>query len=227
MEATRLQKLRSLLVSIADPTRAPKMQSYMKSEMPYHGVPSPVLKKACREFFGKHSFSNFESWQKLVLSLWRNAEFREERYAALFVAGMKQAKEFHTIKSMPMFEEMIVSGAWWDYVDDIASHRVGLVLQHEPVATQKLMLKWSTSKDMWKRRTAILCQLGAKEDTDVKFLYQCIEPSLSSEEFFLRKAIGWALRQYAWTNPKEVMRYVKSNADRLSFLSRREAIKNL
>ena len=80
---------------------------------------------------------------------------------------------------------------------------------------------------MWKRRTAILCQLGSKAHTDLELLYACIEPSLGSQEFFLRKAIGWALRQYAWTDAAEVKRYVRRQRDRLSPLSVREALKNI
>jgi 3-methyladenine DNA glycosylase AlkD len=80
---------------------------------------------------------------------------------------------------------------------------------------------------MWKRRAAILCQLGFRRETDLDLLYACIEPSLESKEFFLRKAIGWALRQYAWTDPREVRRYVTANRERLSPLSVREAMKNI
>jgi 3-methyladenine DNA glycosylase AlkD len=92
---------------------------------------------------------------------------------------------------------------------------------------RRKLLSWSTSKDMWKRRTSIICQLGFKEATDLDLLYACIEPSLGSREFFLQKAIGWALRQYAWTDGAEVKRYVRLNNTRLSALSRREAMKNL
>jgi 3-methyladenine DNA glycosylase AlkD len=88
------------------------------------------------------------------------------------------------------------------------------------------MLAWSRAKDMWKRRSAILCQLSFKNETDLDLLYACIEPSLGSKEFFLQKAIGWALRQYAWTNPREVQRYVRAHADEMSPLSKREALKN-
>jgi 3-methyladenine DNA glycosylase AlkD len=89
------------------------------------------------------------------------------------------------------------------------------------------LLRWSRDENLWKRRTAILSQLTFKMGTDLRFLYACIEPSLGSKEFFLRKAIGWALRQYAWTDPDEVLRYVDRNRDRLSGLSRREALKNV
>jgi 3-methyladenine DNA glycosylase AlkD len=89
------------------------------------------------------------------------------------------------------------------------------------------MLRWSRDKDIWKRRSSIICQLGFKQDTDLDLLYACIEPSLDSDEFFLRKAIGWALRQYAWTDPDEVIRYVNAHEGSLSGLSKREALKNV
>jgi 3-methyladenine DNA glycosylase AlkD len=128
---------------------------------------------------------------------------------------------------MKMYEEMIVTGAWWDFVDDLATHKVAPLVADYPTAMKKKMLQWSRSSNLWKRRTSILCQLHAKEDTDLDFLYACIEPSIDSPEFFLRKAIGWALRQLAWTDPKEVRRYVRQKESRLSPLSRREALKNV
>jgi 3-methyladenine DNA glycosylase AlkD len=126
-----------------------------------------------------------------------------------------------------MYEEMIVTGAWWDYVDAIAGHRLGLLLRRFPAPMRKQMLAWSRDQDLWKRRSAILCQLRFKGETDLELLYACIAPSLASREFFLRKAIGWALRQYAWTDPREVVRYVREHQAALSPLSRREALKNV
>ena len=89
------------------------------------------------------------------------------------------------------------------------------------------MREWSKCDDLWKRRSAIICQITFKEKTDLKLLYDCIEPAISSKEFFLRKAIGWALRQYARTDEKEIVRYVNENEKRLSPLSKREALKNV
>jgi 3-methyladenine DNA glycosylase AlkD len=129
--------------------------------------------------------------------------------------------------AVPMFEEMIVSGAWWDFVDAIAGRQLGDILRAEPSRMSKLMRRWARDKNLWKRRAAVLCQLGFKRETDVKLLYDCIEPNLADEQFFMRKAIGWALRQYAWTDPREVKRYVKANRGRLSTLSVREALKNV
>jgi 3-methyladenine DNA glycosylase AlkD len=162
-----------------------------------------------------------------VLELWRNARFREERYAALYLAGHKRAQSFQTVSSMKLYEELIVTGAWWDYVDHIASHRVGSILRNYPAPMRRKMLSWSKSTNLWKRRTAILCQLRFKAETDLDLLYACIEPSVGSQEFFLRKAIGWALRQYAWTDSAEIKRYVGLNRARLSGLSCREALKNI
>ncbi|HTV78237.1 MAG TPA: DNA alkylation repair protein [Steroidobacteraceae bacterium] len=224
---TSIRQLRKALRQAADPLKAPAMRAYMKSQMPYHGVPAPLLRNVFRSVFADVEFGSAGQWRGQVLDLWRNARYREERYGALHLAGHRLALPFQTPVAMRLYEELIVSGAWWDYVDDIASHRVGPILRAYPAPMRRRMLAWSRSPNLWKRRTSIICQLGSKADTDLGLLYACIEPSLEAQEFFLRKAIGWALRQYAWTDPAEVRRYVRRNHDRLSPLSRREALKNI
>lgn len=219
--------LRKKLREVADPARAPGMQAYMKSGMPYLGVQAVPLRKVCRAVFGGLSWRDSGAWQRDVLALWRGAAFREERHAAIELTGVRAAGAFQRLEALPLYEEMIVTGAWWDYVDTIATQRLWVLLGNESAAMKRAMLAWSTDADMWKRRGAILCQIKAKDKTDLDLLYACIEPSLDSKEFFLRKAIGWALRQYAWTDPAEVRRYVAAHADRLSGLSRREALKNV
>lgn len=203
------------------------MQAYMKSQMPYLGVPTIARRAVCREAFAGLSFASTLDWQDQVLAIWRGALFREERYCAIELAGSRPARGFQRIDALPMYEEMIVTGAWWDYVDAIAGRRLLAILQAEPVAMKAAMLEWAVSDDMWKRRSAILCQLNARGETDLEFLYACIAPSIGSTEFFLRKAIGWALRQYARTDPMEVARYVAANSGELSGLSRREALKHI
>jgi 3-methyladenine DNA glycosylase AlkD len=222
-----LPRLRRALRQAADPLKAPVMQAYMKSAMPYHGVTTPLLRRICSAAFAPVQLPSAAVWQGLVLDLWRNAKFREERYAALLLAGDSRALAFQTPSAMKVYEELIVAGAWWDYVDDIASHRVGPILRDYPTPMRRKMLSWSRCANMWKRRTSIICQLGFKEQTDLELLYACIEPSLDSREFFVRKAIGWALRQHAWTDPAEVKRYVRRQRNRLSSLSIREALKNV
>lgn len=212
---------------MADAVKAPQMQAYMKSEMPYHGVPAPIFKGVCRELFADYAPADAAAWRSDVLDLWRNAKFREERYAAIFLTGHRAARRYQTLDALPMYEEMIVTGAWWDYVDTLAESRVGGLLLAYPGEMRETMLAWSEDEDMWKRRVSILCQLKRRGETDLDLLYSCIEPSLDSKEFFLRKAIGWALRELAWTDPDEVLRYVAANEEHLSGLSRREALKNV
>jgi 3-methyladenine DNA glycosylase AlkD len=221
------ETLRTRLTAIADPARAPGMQAYMKSAMPYLGVSAVPLRQTCKELFKALSWPDSAAWQADVLAIWRGAQYREERYAAVELSGVRAARAFQRMAALPMYEEMIVTGAWWDYVDFISGQRLWAILENDRDAMKQAMLAWARGADMWKARSAILCQLHAKKTTDLDFLYACIEPSLDSKEFFLRKAIGWALRQYAWTDPDEVRRYVAANEGRLSGLSKREALKNI
>jgi 3-methyladenine DNA glycosylase AlkD len=224
---TLRQKIRAVLTPIAEPARAPKMKAYMKSEMPYLGVTSPKLRAALNALYATYPFESAEQWRADALALWRTAEVREERYAAIQLTGHRKAKSFQTLDALPMYEEMIVDGAWWDYVDEIASNRIGPLLAAYPREMTRTMRAWSRSPDMWKRRTSIICQLGFKGSIDVELLYACIAPSIDSKEFFLRKAIGWALRQHARLDPAEVRRYVTMHEAQLSGLSKREALKHV
>jgi 3-methyladenine DNA glycosylase AlkD len=224
MAHSLLSELRKMMRKAGDPERARGQQAYMKSSMPYHGLRNAETRAICREVF--HGYEP-NDWQADVAAIWRAAKWREERYAAIELAQIKKARPLHTIEALPLFEELVVSGAWWDYVDSIAAHDVGLILEQDPRPARKAMLAWSKSDDIWKRRTSILAQLRFKDATDMDLLYRCIEPSLGEKEFFLRKAIGWALRELAYVDPAEVIHYVRANERRLSPLSRREALKHL
>ncbi|MEZ0072396.1 DNA alkylation repair protein [Planotetraspora sp. GP83] len=222
---TLVKAVRLALTEVADPSRAPAMRAYMKSEMPFLGVTAVPRRAALRQVFAEHPMESAPEWREAVLDLWREAEFREERYAAIELSGHRHYRSWQTLDTLPMYEEMVVTGAWWDLVDEIAVHRVGTLLRLYPDTMRSLMLKWARDPDLWKRRTAILCQNAFKERTDVRLLYACIEPSLSDIDFFARKAIGWALREYAKTDPAEVVRYV--NHQGITGLSRREALRNV
>lgn len=227
MSNTFLTQLRKELALAGDADKAVVMQSYMKSSMPYHGVQSPDAKAIFKTCFSKCEFESAADWQGLVLAIWRGAKFREERYGALALAAHKSARPYQRPTAMKLYEEMIVAGAWWDFVDDIAIHKVGPIVGSHPDVMHKKMLTWSNSSDIWKRRTSIICQIQLKDRLDLDLLYSCIEPSMDSSEFFLRKCIGWALRQVAWSQPQEVIRYVRKYRTRLSPLSKREALKNV
>ena len=204
------------------------MQRYMKSSMPFHGVGAPVQRRLWRQVFAAHPLESCEEMHAAARDLWRRAQYREERYAAVALTDLPRYRHCQTMGALPLYEEMIVTGAWWDYVDVLASHHLGAILAADPKRMKPLMRRWARATDsMWKRRAAILCQLRFKDETDLRLLYDCIEPNLGDAEFFIRKAIGWALRQYAWTDPPEVRRYVAGNRERLSGLSIREALKNI
>ena len=208
---TVIRLIREGLRERADPVKAPEMQRYMKSEMPFLGVQKPGRVALAREVFPATVSLG------LVLRLWREATFREERYMALALLERRRPE----MAALPVYEELIVTGAWWDYVDAVATGPLGALL---PDVADTLRA-WSVDEVMWKRRSAIIAQVKRRADTDFALLAECIEPNRGDREFFIRKAIGWALRSYAWVNPAAVVAYCDSHE--LSGLSRREALKNV
>lgn len=226
MTSRLLSRLRAEMASEGDPKRAPQMQAYMKSTMPFHGVAMPRVRAISRRLFDAETLRTCEEWRTAVLGLWRGAKYREERYAALVLASDRRHAACLTPDALPMIEEMVLTGAWWDLVDDVARLAGEMLLRH-PRQMRPVLRRWSTDENLWKRRVSIICQVWIKKDTDLRLLYANIEPNLDHRDFFIRKAIGWALRAYAWTDPAEVARYVRENEHRLSGLSRREALKNV
>ncbi|MEU8640047.1 DNA alkylation repair protein [Amycolatopsis sp. NPDC048633] len=221
-----VKAIRTGLAGLADPVKAPAMQAYMKSAMPFRGVASPERNVLLKQVLADHILPDRVTYTATVLELWRTAEFREERYAAIALSGHRAYQRWQDPELVPMYEEMIVSGAWWDHVDELAIRRVGPILRADRGRVTPIMLSWSADRDLWRRRTAIICQIGAKEDTDTDLLTRAIEPAIPEPEFFLRKGIGWALRDYAKTAPDWVRSFVDDHPG-LSGLSRREALKHI
>ena len=219
--------LRHELKAHTNPEAAARGQAYVKSAMPLYGIDARTIRKITRNVFQQFPLSDFDHWHDTVLTLWRNARFREERHCAILLCEERKYSCYQTLDTLPMYEEMIVTGAWWDFVDPIAAHSIRGLLSCFPRKMAPVLKQWSCSQNIWKRRAAILSQLRLKDKTNLKLLYQCIGPSLGSGEFFLQKAIGWALRDYAWHDSREIVRYVTANKNRLSKLSQREALKNL
>ena len=223
--------LRSRIAGAADPDRAPAMQAYMKSELPFRGVSSPVLRVLCREAIAAHPLQDRTAWQAAVLELYDGAGYREERYAALAVAGHGRYRVHRDPASLGMYRHLVVTGAWWDLVDTIATRHVGEVLARFRPEVTPLLRTWAADDDLWLRRTAVLAQLKHKEQTDTDLLRAALEAnlegSLHGREFFIRKALGWALREYARTDPDWVREFVAAHDDRVSGLTRREALKHL
>lgn len=222
-----LSAVRIGLAAAGDHERAAGQQRYMKSAMPYRGVRMPEVARMCRAVFAEHVLSDRAGWESAARKLWDDAEFREERYAAIALTGHRAYASYQDPGCLPLYEHMIVTGAWWDYVDEVAIRRVGPILRTDPAVVSPLLRDWATDDDMWRRRTSIIAQMRSTTETDLELLTDCLAPNLGHREFFIRKAIGWALREYAKTDPDWVRRYLADHEDQMSRLSRREAAKHL
>ena len=218
--------IRAALRAAADPERAPQQQAYMKSAMPFLGVAVPQCRRIAASAFKAHPLPDPDAWEVAIFRLWRGAVFREERYAAVELLTLPRCSRWLEPRRVPLIEELVITGAWWDYVDAIAGRAMGTMLAAHPRPTKTLLREWARSRNVWKRRTAILAQLRSKEATDRKLLTDVIEPSIGEREFFLRKGIGWALREFSKTDPDWVIEFIATHGG-LSGLSRREALKHL
>jgi 3-methyladenine DNA glycosylase AlkD len=218
--------VRAALVAAGDPVRARSAQAYMKSAMPFHGVPVPEVRRIARTQLAAHPLPDRQTWHDTVLELWDGATHREERYAALALVRSPPAAAYQDLASLELYRHLVVTGAWWDLVDELA-HAVGAVLRAAGPRADADVRAWSRDEDLWLRRAAILCQLGAGAATDRGLLADCLDANLADPAFFIRKAIGWALRDFARADPAWVTAFVEAAGDRLSPLSRREATKHL
>lgn len=205
--------------------RAEGQQRYMKSALPFRGITSPELKALLKPLLAEPVDERAE-WEAAVRSLFDEATHREEWYAALALLRHRHYRGWRDSDVIPLVQHLIQAGAWWDIVDD-ASHVVAEVRLLDPVGESRRLRDWSHDPDFWVRRSSIISQLGAKDRTDVELLSAVIGPNLGDREFFIRKAIGWALRDFAKTSPDWVVTFVEELGDRMSGLSRREALKHL
>ncbi|MFF5991349.1 DNA alkylation repair protein [Prauserella flavalba] len=221
-----VRAVRDGLAELADPAKAPDMRRYMKSELPFHGVPKPARELLGRRLFAECPLPDVPVWESVVRQLWDEAAHREERYLAIDLTGHRAYARWQTPERLPLYEHLIVTGAWWDFVDEIAIRRVGPLLRADPETVSPLVRAWARDGDRWKRRTAVICQVGSKQATDPDLLAYCVEANVGDPDFFLRKGIGWALRQYARTDPDWVRAFVTGHPG-LSPLSRKEALKHL
>lgn len=219
--------VRDALAAGGDPERAAGQQRYMKSALPFRGYTSPQLAALLRPVLAEHPPEDRASWEAAVRELWDRAAYREDRYAALAVARHRVARDWLDADAVPLFRHLVVTGAWWDLVDDVATHLVGAALRAHRADLTPVLRDWATDDDPWIRRTAVICQVGARAATDTDLLRHAVEANVDDPTFWLRKAVGWALRDYARTDPAWVRAEVDRLGDRLSGLSRREALKHL
>lgn len=211
------------LDALADPGAAPAMAAYMKVEengtLPFLGIRRPVVRRTARAVAKRQDPDDVLA---AVVELWDHATHREQRYAAQDLLSLRWTNG--RIDLLDLHRHHVVTGAWWDHVDETAHRISDLVATHHD-ALEPVLREWSTDDVMWLRRVAIIGQLGLGERVDLYLLADVIEPNRADPEFFIRKAIGWALREVARWNPDWVREYV--DAHELSPLSRREALKHL
>lgn len=231
-QAALLTALRSAFAAHADPARAGPAQAYMKSAMPFFGIPTPLRRALQAAAVKAHPCRDSAELAATMRALWRDAARREERYAAVELARVGSHRRLFDRSLLPVFEQMIVEGAWWDICDEISGSALPLLLQRHADVMKPLFRRWSRGTDLWLRRASIIGQRRLRADAfDARLLYETILPSIGdspfAKEFFLRKGIGWALRERAYDAPDEVRAFCAEYAGQLSPLTRREALRRI
>ena len=217
-----LSRLATIYRSSGDAVVAEGMSAYMKGLFPFVGIKKPQRAELSKPFFTELKNLDADTMRASVRWLWKQPEREFQYFAMELLWKNKKAWEDTYLE---LFEELVESKSWWDTVDFIAATLVGHFLTKHPKRIATTTKAWCASGNMWLNRTAILFQLKYKDKTDFALLQRLIEPHRGSKEFFHQKAIGWSLRQYAYTDPKAVVAYVKRTE--LKPLSRREAMKHL
>jgi 3-methyladenine DNA glycosylase AlkD len=208
---------------LADKNKAAEMAAYMKGKFAFYGVPAPDRKLVQKQVFTVHKISNAEELMQCVDELYALPQ-RELHYMAVDLIS-KYKNKFLTKAHLPWLQELVCTNSWWDTVDILNNHAVGVLLLKNLSEQKKYAEAWSNSNNMWLQRTAIIHQNLFKEKTNVALLEKIILHHAHSKEFFIQKAIGWALRQYAYVDAQWVRDFL--NTHELAKLSVREASKHL
>lgn len=217
MEAQMLLKELQNLAN-ADDARA--MKAYMRSRFEFLGVKTPARRKAAKAFFKKHGGADID-W-RFVRQAWEHP-FREMQYAALDY--LETRKNLLRPGDLPQLKKLAQSKSWWDTIDFLDRLAGGIIAGFPE--TRPVILQWSRDEDIWLRRLAIDHQLLRKDQTDQHLLEQILVNNLNQTEFFINKAIGWALRDYSKTNPEWVKNFIRQHHGKMAPLSIREASKYL
>ncbi len=218
-----ITEIKHLFEANEDAAYGQKQSAYLKNNFPCYGIQTKVRReilKNCSSLYKKEIKANF---REICWGLYQFPH-REMHQAAIDIF-IKEIKKNYQVKDIALIEKLIITHSWWDSVDTIAKYAVGGYLETFPEKTYAIIEEFSNSDNMWLNRTAIIFQLGYKEKTDFDILISECEKHKHSSEFFIQKAIGWALREYSSVNPKGVLEYV--NSTNLKPLSRKEAIRKI
>ena len=197
--------------------QAGPMEQYMKNKFPFLGIKKPLRSELEKQFFMESNILKGPFNHAFILDLWKRDE-REYQYTALTYIE-KSLKKLEK-QDLCLMETLITEKSWWDTVDTLAAKPVGTIAKLFPEVIDEKVGGWAVSGDMWLRRTAILFQLKYKLEYNESLLYDYIMKNSADKEFFIRKAIGWALREYSKTNPASVRDFLQNHS--VSPLSYRE-----
>ncbi|MEN9697554.1 MAG: hypothetical protein RLZ56_975 [Bacteroidota bacterium] len=217
-----LKEIQKIYAANANVEIAKGAKAYLLHQFEFYGIKTPLRRNLCKTFYKTHPISNHNELSMLVKDCFNEPQ-RELHYFAIELLGHHQ--KLWSKKTLPLIEWMITHKSWWDSVDSTNTHVIGKFFLQYPEHIETYTQKWNHSPNKWLQRMSILFQLLYRTKTDTILLTQYIEHCQLHEDFFVRKAIGWALRSYASTNPRWVIHFVKTHPQ-LSNLSKREALKH-
>ncbi|OGY18591.1 MAG: hypothetical protein A3F04_02205 [Candidatus Chisholmbacteria bacterium RIFCSPHIGHO2_12_FULL_49_9] len=215
-----------------NPKRAEGEKKYLKSPWKFYGVDMSRRRVIVNQWFKDHPKIEIPELEKLAEKLW-DSQWHDEKTIAIMILAEK--KKHLTVSHMPFIEIMIKEATGWDHLDEIAAHLVGAMIENDPKAIRYLS-KWATSKNFWVRRASLLSQilLFRKGKGDHALFFKLAVPMFEEgktwskeERFFIRKAIGWTLRELCKSRPEEVVRFIKKYKEKMSGLTFREGSRNL
>jgi 3-methyladenine DNA glycosylase AlkD len=200
---------------------AVNMKKYMKDQYPFYGIKTPVRRGMITHFLKEYGMPEWKDMEEITRQLWQMDE-RECQYTAVDL--LNRLKKNLNPDNITLMEYMITTKSWWDTVDGIAGWLVGAIMKKNPDQIKPVTSRWMDSGNIWLQRSCLLFQLQYKKDTDLDLMFRFIERLSDHESFWIRKAIGWILREYSKTDPQAVQQYVEAHPE-LSGLSKREALK--
>jgi 3-methyladenine DNA glycosylase AlkD len=217
-----LIKIKKIYAANADVTIAKGAKAYLLNQFEFYGIKTPLRRKICKEFYKAHPIQDHNELSSIIKDCFA-APQREIHYFAIELLGHHH--KLWSKKTIPLIEWMITHNSWWDSVDSTNSFVISKFFMQFPETIELTTAKWNRSTNKWLQRMSLLFQLAYKQKTNTTLLTEYIENCQLEEDFFIRKAIGWALRAYAYTDAKWVVQFIKAHPQ-LSNLSKREALKH-
>ena len=217
-----LAKIKKIYAANADATIAKGAKAYLLNQFEFYGIKTPLRRKVCKEFYKAHPVKDHAELSSIIKDCFA-APQREIHYFAIELLGYHH--KLWSKKTIPLIEWIVTHQSWWDSVDSTNSFVISKFFLQFPETIEITTSKWNNSSNKWLQRMSLLFQLTYKAKTNTTLLTQYIENCQLEEDFFIRKAIGWALRAYAYTDAKWVVRFIKAHTQ-LSNLCKREALKH-